>query len=404
MTTAAATAAATTAPVKPGTFELLFCVAGIYACFLTWGVTQERVSTTPYGEDKERFRFFVFLNQCQALIAALVGVLFVVVRRLPLGTLSPALLLNYVRLSIITSMASPFGYAALKHIDYPTLVLGKSCKLIPVMLMNFIMYRRTFPLQKYLVVLLVTVGVSTFMLQQPVSPGKAAKGLASSSLLGIGLLSCNLLLDGAVNSIQDRIFSRFKVSGASMMVWMNVISFVLMTVYLLMAPYTHDAWAFASHAFAPVTRLLPPYLAPATLAASLPPQVLDAASMLDPYTTELWDAIAFCRRQPAVVFDVVLFGFAGAVGQCFIFHTLERFGAIVLVTVTVTRKMFSILLSVFAFNHRVTLGQWGSVALVFAGIIWESFGKSHGKGKKHVAEDVSPPGSVSAADTKAARK
>lgn len=39
-----------------------------------------------------------------------------------------------------------------------------------------------------------------------------------------------------------------------------------------------------------------------------------------------------------------------------------------LVTVTVTRKMFTMILSVVAFGHRLTQMQWLGVSLVFGGI------------------------------------
>jgi solute carrier family 35 (UDP-galactose transporter), member B1 len=43
------------------------------------------------------------------------------------------------------------------------MVLAKSCKLVPVMLMNVILYRRAFARHKYVVVALVTVGITMFM-------------------------------------------------------------------------------------------------------------------------------------------------------------------------------------------------------------------------------------------------
>lgn len=36
--------------------------------------------------------------------------------------------------------------------------------------------------------------------------------------------------------------------------------------------------------------------------------------------------------------------------------------------VTVTRKLFTMLLSVVVFEHTLTVGQWFGVAVVFAGI------------------------------------
>ncbi|RUP46046.1 hypothetical protein BC936DRAFT_147419 [Jimgerdemannia flammicorona] len=55
--------------------RLVFCIVGIYACFLTWGLVQERVSTTPYGppSNPSRFKSFIFLNVIQSFIASLVA-------------------------------------------------------------------------------------------------------------------------------------------------------------------------------------------------------------------------------------------------------------------------------------------------------------------------------------------
>jgi UDP-galactose transporter B1 len=48
-----------------------------------------------------------------------------------------------------------------------------------------------------------------------------------------------------------------------------------------------------------------------------------------------------------------LFCLANAVGQLFIFYILRSFSPIVLVTLTVTRKFFSILVSIVRFGHAV---------------------------------------------------
>ncbi|KAJ3034519.1 UDP-galactose transporter [Rhizophlyctis rosea] len=310
--------------------ELALCIGGIYACFLTWQLTQERVTTRPYETGK--FKYFVFLNMIQSLCASLVGTLYSLLRSKPLTLPSKSTAQSFLLLSVLSTIAPHFGYLSLKHIDFPTMILGKSCKLVPVMFMNFLIYRRTFPPHKYLVVGLITAGVSMFMLlhrQEGEGGHGSKKGAEANSIYGIVLLSINLLLDGATNSVQDNIFKKHKVSGSSMMVYMNLFSSLLMTTYLL----------------------------------------------FNPFNTELSSAIKFCTLHPQVLIDILLFGFCGAIGQCFIFHTLERFGAVLLVTVTVTRKMFSILLSIFLFDHELNLGQWGAVGLVFFGIGLEAWMK-----------------------------
>ncbi|KAI8055293.1 UAA transporter [Syncephalis plumigaleata] len=299
---------------------LLGSVLGIYAFFLTWSILQERISTTPYGEDQERFRYFIVLNGVQALCASLVALSYIKFTGRHLGWPSTDLLKKYIQAACTNALASPFGYAALKHIDYPTLILGKSCKLVPVMLVSFVLYGKRYPLYKYVSVAAVTAGVSAFMLLQPAKAGSTA----TSSLF-------------ATNSTQDQIFHKYRVTGQQMMCFMNLFGGLLMFLWLL-----------------------------------------------NPWNPELMQAIAFCTRHPSVIMDILVFSGCGALGQCFIFFTLARFGSLVLVTVTVTRKMFSMLLSVFWFGHEMNSGQWAGVAVVFAGITIEAYMKSRESSKKPV--------------------
>jgi UDP-galactose transporter B1 len=325
--------------------KLVVCVVGIYACFLTWGVTQERVTsaTLPSGE---KFRYFVVLNTVQAAIAALIGGLYVQLSfssssklKSKLDKPSP----NWFRISVIAllaTLASPFGYASLKHIDYPTMILAKSCKLVPVVLVKFFFFGKSFPRSKYLAVFLVTAGVAMFMVVHPQEGHpKSSKGIDNSSLLGIALVTLNLLLDGALNSSQDSLFTSSNITGGGLMMAMNAFSAVYMSVYLMLGPYLPGIF----------------------------------------HSNEWTQTLQFLSQSPETAMDILIFALTGAIGQCFIFLTLESFGSIVLVTVTVTRKMFSIVLSAFWFGHVFSWLQWLSVGIVFAGLSIESFMKSSPK-------------------------
>ncbi len=48
-------------------------------------------------------------------------------------------------------------------------------------------------------------------------------------------------------------------------------------------------------------------------------------------------------------------------------------------TITLTRKLFTMLLSVFVYNHKLTPGQWAGAGVVFAGISVEAWVKRQGK-------------------------
>jgi len=247
--------------------------------------------------------------------------------------------------SITSSLASPFGYAALNYIDYITFILAKSCKLLPVMFLNLAIFRKRYPLYKYLVVALVTLGVAIFTIHHPSTASKAAKHtsknattqVSSAQAWGLFLLGVNLLFDGLFNSTQDYIFSTFKpYSGPQMMCAQNILATLLTTAYLVIAPI----------------------LAPTSLG-----QLLSV-----PTTNELSSALSFVQKYPQVGYDVLAFSICGAIGQVFIFHTLATFSSLLLVTVNVTRKMLTMVLSVLWFGHRITGMQWFGVGLVFGGV------------------------------------
>ncbi|OMJ18497.1 UDP-galactose transporter-like protein [Smittium culicis] len=308
-----------------------FNIAGVYVCFLTWGLTQEKVASTKYGEG-EKFKHFLFLNMVQALIASLVGYVYsVFILKDPKIQLTTERCKNFFKVGLLSAIASPFGYASLKHIDYLTLTLAKSSKLIPVMVMHKILYRRTFPFYKYVVVSAITLGVFGFMALGPkkASASGDSLGLSLANVFGLLLVFINLSIDGALNSTQDNIIeSDKKINGRNMMIYMNLATGLLYMLYLI-----------------------------------------------NPYSSELSSAISFLSRNPAAVWDILIFAACGSIGQCFIFHMLGNYGSLTLVTVTVTRKLFTMLLSVFLYNHVLSVGQWFSIALVFSAIIYEVYVK-----------------------------
>ncbi|KAM3512690.1 hypothetical protein MY11210_003643 [Beauveria gryllotalpidicola] len=338
------------APAKAdaGIVQLVIAVSGIYASFLTWAYLQEKLTTTRHGPAQEVWHFPVFLNTIQSLFAAAVGSLYLVLST-PRGAAVPPvipssrMLAPLALVAVTSSLASPFGYASLAHIDYITFLLAKSCKLLPVMLLHITVFRKRYPLYKYLVVAAVTLGVAVFTLHSGSKKKKQASRLVGDEARvgwGMLLLGINLLFDGLTNSTQDYIFSAFQpYSGPQMMCANNVMSSLVTGAYLLVGP--------------------------AVLGATGAGEWLGLGKG---DAGELGDAMAFMARYPAVWKDVLGFAACGAVGQVFIFYTLSTFSSVLLVTVTVTRKMVTMMLSVLAFGHRLTRMQWLGVGLVFGGI------------------------------------
>ena len=98
-------------------------------------------------------------------------------------------------------------------------------------------------------------------------------------------------------------------------------------------------------------------------------------------TGELTSGYKFCEKNPVILQKILKFGLASAIGQSFIFYTITNFDALVTTTVTTTRKIFSVLLSIFINGHQLSNQGWGGIALASAGILSEIQNKSGGHGE-----------------------
>lgn len=86
---------------------------------------------------------------------------------------------------------------ALRWVAYPTQVVAKSAKPIPVMILGVLIGRKSYSLQKYLFILLIVVGVVLFMYKE----GQTTKASENSGL-GEILLILSLSMDGLTGAIQ----------------------------------------------------------------------------------------------------------------------------------------------------------------------------------------------------------
>jgi UDP-galactose transporter B1 len=276
---------------------------------LTWALLQERLTTTPYGSatSPELFKFPVFLNTVQSLFAALTGYLYLQYDT-KAGTTAPIfpnrkIVVPLFLVAVTSSLASPFGYASLAHIDYITFILAKSCKLLPVMFLHITLFQKRYPLYKYLVVLAVTSGVAVFTLHAGSSkahskPSKAAINPDRNGAWGLLLLGINLLFDGLTNTTQDYIFQTFQpYKGPQMMCANNIMSTLLTFSYLALSPYL-------------VHTGIGEYL---------------GMDLTSGGGGEFAAALGFMKRHPGVWYDVLGFAICGAVGQVFICKLLSFF-------------------------------------------------------------------------------
>jgi len=315
--------------------RFLFCASGIFVCFFFFGILQERITRGKYGEgsSEERFTYTLALVFVQCVVNYIYAVLTsrYVLRQTGEDTTS----WSYYAIcsfSYLTAMVT--SNKALMWVSYPTQVVGKSCKPIPVMVLGVIIGRKRYPALKYLFVLLIVAGVAMFMYKD----GKAnASKSDADGILGMGeiLLLVSLTCDGVTGAVQERMKSEHQTKSGHMMRSMNMWSVLFLAVALTA-------------------------------------------------TGELWDFLGFVSRHPSVLWQIGLFSVASALGQYFIFMCVSEFGPLPCSIVTTTRKFFTVLASVVFFGNALVQRQWLGATLVFMGLFLDGL---YGREKKKASSD-----------------
>jgi len=301
--------------------RFLICAAGIFFCYFYYGILQERITRKDYGD--ERFVYSMALVFSQCVVNYIYAV--IVSRGVLTQGEDTTKTSYYVTCSLSYLIAMVSSNKALVWVNYPTQVVGKSCKPIPVMILGVLIGRKVYPLRKYLFVLMIVVGVALFMYKD--KAGKAAAEAGSGIGLGEILLLVSLACDGITGAVQERMKAEHNTRSGHMMKAMNLWSMIFLGVALVL-------------------------------------------------TGEGLEFIGFISRHPGVIWQILSFCVASAFGQFFIFMCVSDFGPLPCSIITTTRKFFTVLASVILFGNELMSRQWLGVLLVFAGLFLDGvFGK-----------------------------
>ncbi|EGC29888.1 hypothetical protein DICPUDRAFT_42238 [Dictyostelium purpureum] len=241
---------------------------------------------------------------------------------------------KYGFVSVLLVISTFLSNQSIRYISYPTQVLAKSCKPIPVIFMGLILFKRKYPPLKYVVVFLISLGISLFMLVGS-SNKKNILNEGSNHVFGNFILFVSLMMDGIMGPFQDNLVKVYKPSATRMMLNTNIWNLFLFT----------------------------------TIAIA---------------RGELIPAIQFIIEQPEIILLILAFCITSALGQQFIFLTTNKFGSLNCSTITTTRKFFSILVSIICFGHSLNNLQWSSIGMVFSGLaldLYMSYSKPKTKTK-----------------------
>lgn len=290
--------------------------AGVFVSFLLYGYLQELIFSL------DGFRpFGWFLTFIQFVFYSVFGLveLFVLTpsegrcRKIPLHIYA------FIALLTVTTMAC--SNMSVAYLNYPTQVIFKSCKLIPVMIGGILIQGKRYGILDFLAVNLMTVGLIFFTLADvSLNP--------SFDSTGVMLVSLALGADAVIGNVQEKWMKVFGSSSAEMVLY----SYSIGSIYLLMGLI---------------------------------------------YKGDLIDATVFCLKHPVQTFGyALLFSLAGYIGVNFVLALVKSFGALVAVTVTTCRKALTIVLSFLFFAKPFTSQYVWSGFLVMCGIYLNIYSKN----------------------------
>ncbi|RNF00065.1 solute carrier family 35 (UDP-galactose transporter), member B1 [Trypanosoma rangeli] len=413
-------------------FQMIICVSGIYICFGLWSIKQERVVTKPYRAmvaaeehaEMARLSTVFVIGFVQAITGTLVGALLLLLEKLyakfflppqatakvgtattgptlknvttvstprngaketPAGAASPpagAAKAEYVAALRLTSVlgftnafGSSMGYAAMRRLPYPVVLATKMSKMVPVMLVGFFWHGTRYSLSKCAACVIITSGVFCFYFlgekQPPHKERRRDNSAMMSTWVGFLLLFFNLVTDGFTNSTQDVLVKRLQWGGNQLMFFTNLATSTWLLLVLITLEALHPLATVILEAEELTSTMLSDASPMATILSSIDTCVRwylrDVAPLKD--LSRTWH---FFQRYPEAFKDVVEMSFLSAIGQFFVFRTISLFGSLTLTALTLLRKSGSVLLSVIIHGHHVAAGQWLSLLVVFAGVVWEA--------------------------------
>lgn len=308
----------------------IFCAAGLNICFVIWGLLQERMLTQSYNGDYFVYSYgLVFLNRLGGLILSggLVYYFKIEMVKSPLWEFSFP--------SVANMLSSWCQYEALRYVSFPTAMLAKAFKVVPVMLMGKFMHNKTYESYEYASAAVVGFGLYLFLdsaehidLKQNVWGDPES---ITGAWCGVVLLLLFLAFDSFTGQWQARMFNLHKqMSPLQMMLVMNTFSSIFAFITLV-------------------------------------------------HQEELSPTLEYAYEHSEFMLHLILFIVFSTVGQIFIFYTVKNFGAVVFSIIMSVRILLSTLISCFVYSHPVTeLGVVG-IILVFGSVAYRIRRKTEGK-------------------------
>ncbi|CAG9855583.1 unnamed protein product [Phyllotreta striolata] len=296
------------------TVQFVLCTCTVFVFFLLYGYMQELIFTV---EGSKRYGWFLTLVQFGFYIIfglVEVNIRKIGPRKIPLKT--------YSLLALLTLGTMGFSNASLGYLNYPTQVIFKCCKLIPVLIGGILIQGKRYGPLDFLAALLMCIGLTLFTLAD-------SKVQPNFNTTGIAMISMALLCDAIIGNVQEKSMKNYGAANAEVVLYSYGIGFLYIFVVMLLSG-------------------------------------------------DFSDGINFYSQNPKKMYGYAfLFSITGYLGIQIVLTLVRTTGAFAAVTVTTCRKAVTIIISFVLFNKPFIFQYAWSGLIVVIGIYLNLMSKRH---------------------------
>ncbi|CAF3752580.1 unnamed protein product [Rotaria socialis] len=220
---------------------------------------------------------------------------------------------SYFILAALTVATMGLSNHSVGYLNYPTQVMFKCCKLIPVLIGGIIIQKKTFNRYDVAAAFCMSIGLIFFTLAD-------SKVRPNFNTYGVIVICSALVADAIIGNYQEKIMKANHVSNVEIVFYSFMFGFFLILVGLLV-------------------------------------------------TNRLFSSITFWNQHPITTYGYGLcFSVFGYLGIDIVLTLIKEYGALLCVTVTTCRKAITIILSFALFSKPFVLDYLWSGLIVVVGI------------------------------------
>lgn len=141
-------------------------------------------------------------------------------------------------LTVILFLLQGLSNFALEHLNYPTQIIFKSCKLIPVLIGSILIQKKKHNAMDFIAAFAMCIGLIFFTLaDSKVSP--------KFSSYGVFIISMALVFDAVIGNVQELAMKKHKAANSEIVVYSYGIGFVYLFVFMLLSGDFYSGFKFS---------------------------------------------------------------------------------------------------------------------------------------------------------------